>query len=867
MHLYTLKRSIRPILATLILFGFGVIHINAQAKKNKAAEVAVKKESPEVAVLPKSTPDDTDDTKPVSRAKVPPEKARPIVIPKIGAERQILIDGNLDEEDWGNAAVFKDFIQTGPGDNIAPSKETQAFVMYDDKHLYIAFKCWDDRNLIRATVAKRDDVFGEDNVRVWLDTFDDQRRAYIFGWNPLGIQMDGIYTEGRGADFSVDVVMESKGAIHDWGWSVEVKIPFKSLRYQAGKGKNWGFNAARNIDRLNDEFDTWMPDDRNVSGFLVKHGKITGLDDIKAERTLELIPSVTISETGSRVPANEVPDGRFVNQPIKQEYGLNLKYTITPNITLDAAINPDFAEIEADAPVVTANQRFPIFFAEKRPFFLEGADIFQTPIRVFHSRTIVDPDFATKLTGKIGRNSFGFLVASDKAPGNFNEDSRIDPDVRPFIDEFVDKNALFSVLRLKRDIGKQNSIGFLGTARVFPENRNFLGSFDGRFKLNPKDVFSFQVVGTHSKKCFFDPAFDRIRNPLQAQRNGEICGGAVVNGQQELGDPYSSYRTGNGLAYFLNYDHTGDTFGYTVEAGGQSGDYRADAGFNQRTNNNYVFAGFRKSTKSRPDAAIVRVNWFNGFSTNYDFDGRFIAAQYESSVFFSLQKNTYVEFWGGLIKERIYEEEFGLKRLDNRSGAFFGDPTRDTVNRWVGGYFSKQFNKRIAFDINMNHNWGAYDFDFGAGKRFPRVSAAALLDPNAPLDPGPGRRFNLSTGLALTPTDPLKITLVYNKSRLVRNDTGRTAYDSNIYTLRSTYQFTRFLFTRVRMDYNTLRSTLNGQYLFGWNPNPGTAFYLGYNDNANYNGFNPFTGQLEPKFERNSRTFFIRMSYLFRKSF
>ena len=144
------------------------------------------------------------------------------------------------------------------------------------KIIYIGFKCWDEKDKIRATVAKRDQVTGEDNVRVWLDTYDDQRRAYVLAFNPFGIQQDGIYTEGQGADFSVDIVMESKGVIEDWGWSVEVKIPFKSLRYTAGEGKNWGINVARNIDRFNDEFDPWMPDDRNISGFLIKNGQNHG---------------------------------------------------------------------------------------------------------------------------------------------------------------------------------------------------------------------------------------------------------------------------------------------------------------------------------------------------------------------------------------------------------------------------------------------------------------------------------------------------------------------------------------------------------------------------------------------------------------
>ncbi|MDQ3087816.1 MAG: carbohydrate binding family 9 domain-containing protein, partial [Acidobacteriota bacterium] len=514
---------------------FFTIYADAQPANSN-----VSSNSDDTKTVAQKSPDDKDKK---AKINLPPEKANPVKVSKITA--LVVIDGRLDDEMWKTAAVFKDFIQTGPGDNIAPSRPTEAYLAYDEKHLYIAFKCWDERDKIRATVARRDEVFGEDNVRVWLDTYNDQRRAYVLGWNPLGIQQDGIFTEGQGADFSVDIVMESKGVIEDWGWSVEVKIPFKSLRFAAGKGKLWGFNAARNIDRFNDEFDSWMPDDRNVSGFLIKHGKITGLDEIKTERTLEIVPSITVSETGRRrrtiprflVLPESIDPGRFVNQNIEKDIGVNIKYSITPNITLDATYNPDFAEIEADAPVVLANQRFPIFFQEKRPFFLEGADTFQTPIFVFNSRTIVDPILAAKLTGKIGKTSFGFLAASDKAPGNYDDEERNDPFIRPRINEFLDRSALFGVLRVKRDIGKENSLGFVGTYRSFPEQHNLLGGFDGKFKLNPKTVFTFQAVGTHSRRCFFEPTFEPSLEPFQAGRNRDICGGSTFN----------RYRTGNGL--------------------------------------------------------------------------------------------------------------------------------------------------------------------------------------------------------------------------------------------------------------------------------------------------------------------------------
>ena len=170
------------------------------------------------------------------RVTVPPEKATPLRVPRF--DKAPVIDGKLDDEVWKQAAVLRDFLQRNPGDNIAPSKPTEAFIGYDSKFLYLAFHCYDEPDKVRATVAKRDEVFGDDNIRVFLDTFNDQRRAYILGWNPLGIQQDGIMTEGSGWDFSVDIVMESKGMLTSDGWTVEVAIPFKSLRYEAGKGKD-----------------------------------------------------------------------------------------------------------------------------------------------------------------------------------------------------------------------------------------------------------------------------------------------------------------------------------------------------------------------------------------------------------------------------------------------------------------------------------------------------------------------------------------------------------------------------------------------------------------------------------------------------
>jgi hypothetical protein len=877
-------------LLAILLFAF-----NSNAFQTRTVDALVADATP--------TTDDAPPVKKTSGIELPPEKSRPMVVPKLGATLPV-IDGRPDEEVWKQAAVFRDFYQTSPGDNIAPSKPTEVLMMYDEKNLYVAFKCWDEKDKIRATVAKRDNIFGEDNVRMWIDTYNDQRRAYVFGFNPFGIQQDGIFTEGSGADFSVDIVMESKGVIEDWGWSVEVKIPFKSLRYSAGKGKLWGFNAARNIDRFNDEFDQWLPDDRNISGFLTKHGKITGLDEIKYERTLEIVPSITVSQTGVRKrtipnsgfapfgryhpifnPIGLTDPGKFTNDPVKQDIGLNLKYTMSPAVTIDAAINPDYAEIEADAPVVSANQRFPIFFAEKRPFFLEGKDIFETSLQPFYTRTIIDPDVAIKVTGKKGKTTYGFLGASDNAPGNYSEDERgellLCQERRQFalvnnlapvrcssIEEFVDKNATFGVLRVKRDIGKDNSIGFFSTARIFPKNRNYVGGFDGNFKLNPKTVMKFQVLETYSKKPFYDPALDRV-----------------------------DYRVGNGFGYYWNLDYTTDTHGWYAEVVGRTKDYRADAGFTRRVDSNSAFFINRLSTKSNPKAKLIRTNWNQFARYNFDWKGRTQNAAVGTGLNLSLQGSTFISTEFGFEYEKIYEEEFGAKRdpATGRAGAFSGDPTRIARQPYFSFNINKNVSKKLFVYGFIGSIFNAFDYDFGAGHRYPRSSTAfrnyldspeyreyirllylyqanptgtaPSLPPPPGLDPGSGWQFDTNVGFEYKPIDPFRVSLDYTKSRLRRSDTGLEAFDTNIFTLRSTYQFTRFTFVRARWDYDTLRSNASGQFLFGWNPNPGTAFYAGYNDNFNYNGFNPFTNQGEPGFARNSRTFFIRASYLFRKSF
>ena len=854
----------------LILAYSTVIFAQTANPTAKIGETVQPAPSPSPAVLQPQTEPNTaiveTSVEPTSAAPRYMAKDAPARMPRF--ESAPVIDGQLNDEAWRSAAIFGEFLQTQPGDNVQPSHPTEAMIGYDAKNLYIAFRVKQDRDKIRATVARRDNIFNDDYIGVYLDTFNDQRQAYTIFFNPLGIQADGTLTEGRGEDYSVDLLMESKGVLTEDGYTIEAAIPFKSLRYEAGKNKNWGIHIFRRVKYNNNELDSWMRIDRSRSGSLNQAGQITGLEEISTTRQLEINPSFTVSESGrrTRFTFNQDPAGRFVNDGIKAEFGMTAKFSLTPTITLDFAYNPDFAQVEADAPVTSANQRFPIFFAEKRPFFLERIDIFNTRMNVVNTRAIVDPDIALKLTGRRGKNTFGVLYASDNAPGNYSLDEReglfncqqrrlTNPSVLcSSIERFVDKNADIGIIRLKRDIGRQHNLGFFATTYNFTEQHNNTAGFDGRFRLSPKIVTEFQIVGTHSRRFFRDPDLGR-----------------------------NLYRTGNGFGYSYSIERADRNLFMTFNGVGRTRDYRADVGFSPRfdTNQHRTFIQYQTDRDAKKSIIFKRLN--NDSVISHDWRGRTQNWQSNTQGMLALQRQTFVGAGVEFGYERVFESEFGVNRTATRRGAFFGDDSeRSAHKRELYGFIESSPNKQIFALLVVSHTWGQLDYDLGAGRDFPRVSAAYLAyleelerrnalglpPPPVPgLDPGPGNQLFIESIFRYQPTSAWQAQLNYNKVRLSRHDTGRTAFDDNIFSLRSTYQFTRNIFARLRLDYSTLNKRVRPQFVFGWTPSPGTALFAGYNDDLNYNGYNPFNGQFEPGFRGNGRTFFIKASYLFRKSF
>lgn len=824
-----------------------------------------------------------------SAQKLPAEKAAPVKVPRF--DRPPDIDGKLDEAVWQQAVKLKDFYQTSPGDNIAPSQPTEVFLGYDANNLYVAFHCYDDPAKVRANVAKRDDIFNDDYVGMLLDTFNDHRKAYELDFNPLGVQQDGIWQDPIfNEDFNPDFVMQSKGTLTGDGYTVEVAVPFKSLRYEAGKNRLWGVHFYRRIKRINNEFDSWMPIDRAQSGWMSQAGHLAGLDGISTERTIELIPSLTVSETGTRngtltpaqIAAGLLDPGRFVNAPVKSSLGLTGKYNLDPNITLDFALNPDFAQVEADNIVVTANQRFPIFFPEKRPFFLEGTDIFTTQVLAVNTRSIIDPDVAVKLSGKRGRDSFAILAASDNGPGELSEADRAFISESPSfilgtsnpsatdvatvqtkqaqLAHIADKNALIGIVRLKRDVlTGQSYLGFLGTSYNFAGTNSQLAGVDGLISINRQTTFTWQALGSTSVDDFF------FADTGQTQHKRE-----------------------NGFGYGFEYNRNGRHLVLDLTGSGRSPFFRTAVGFQTRVNYNRELFLVQYTTEPKPKAKLISFQIYDNPQILYDWQGRARLSSNEIQASFNLRRQAQVG--GGIDNgyERLLEEEFGAQRqpgvncvLTNNC-TFAGNSERSSYNSKFYAFGRVTPNKMLRLFFIARTLQNSFDFDFGAGPRYPRVSPTALAAAratqaglcsvtsppavcNAPLDPGPGKVFSMNTNIDFQPTASLNLNVDFTKQKLRRNDTGLLAFDENLLTFKTTYQFTRFVFVRGRIDFDSLKSNAKGQFLFGWTPNPGTAVYVGYNDDVNRRGFNPFSGQLEPGLQRNDRTFFIKLSYLIRR--
>ena len=368
--------------------------------------------------------------------------------------------------------------QRDPRDGDPVSQPTTVYLGYDDKNFYAVFVCGDEPDKVRAHMSKREDIGSDDSVGIFLDTFHDHQRCYEFIVNPLGIQLDGIATEGQNDDYSFDTVWRSEGKLTPGGYVVLIAIPFKSLRFKNSDVQSWGISVARIIQR-NNETSFWPFISHKIPAFSSQLAELGGIERISPGRNIQLNPYGFLANAkflDQNVPA-------FKTQT-EARGGLDAKVVFHDSLTLDITLEPDFSQVESDDPQVTVNQRFEVFFPEKRPFFMENAAFFSTPETLFFSRRIANPQFGLRLTGKLGRWDLGLLAIDDRAPGQGLADG----------DPLSGRRAGIGIARIQRELGTDSKLGVLVTSRDFAGSSNRVASVDTRLKLSPNWYFTGQAI-------------------------------------------------------------------------------------------------------------------------------------------------------------------------------------------------------------------------------------------------------------------------------------------------------------------------------------------------------------------------------------
>lgn len=398
----------------------------------------------------------------------------------------ISIDARLDEPEWATAAVLTDFTQYTPVEGDVASQDTEVLVFYSPDAIYFGFRVYDtEPDEIMAHLLERDRSQSDDWVRIMLDTFDDQRQAYTFFVSPLGLQSDGMWLEsieprggptGPKVDFNVDFLYDSEGRLVDGGWVAEVRIPYVSLRFPETPVQDWGLQIARGVMR-NGYKSSWAPLTVEESSTLAQSGRLRSLQGLEPRRLVEINPVATGKVEGFR------DDDGFERGSFEPEFGIDGTIGLTQNLVLDATINPDFSQVEADADQVQVNERFALFFPERRAFFLEGTEVFRTNQNLLHTRRIIDPISGAKLTGKVGPFQVGYLGALDESPSSvFGGEG----------------DALFNVVRARADIGAGSTLGVMYTDRLLTEGGGYnrVASTDARVLFGGRYLIEGQLTGS-----------------------------------------------------------------------------------------------------------------------------------------------------------------------------------------------------------------------------------------------------------------------------------------------------------------------------------------------------------------------------------
>lgn len=548
----------------------------------------------------------------------------PLRVPKV--KGRIRMDARLDEEFWQKALVVELNYEVMPGENITPPVRTEVLLVYTDTHLYAAFRAYDpEPSAIRAVLADRDHFPDHDWVGLVLDTFNDQRRTYNFYCNPLGIQADGMQNPNGWVEW--DAIWDSAGRINGRGYVVEMAVPFSSLSFQRKKGNQvWGVDARRSYPRNVRHTISLFPWDRNNNCLMCQMEKLIGFAGAKPGKNLEFDPTLSTLVTRER---ESFPAGTFSEKENKIEPGLTAKWGFTPNLTLNAAINPDFSHVEADAAQLDINTQFALYYPEKRPFFMEGAGIFNSPLAAVYTRSLADPDWGIKLTGKEGPHTIGFYSVRDNItnlvfPGSHFSDSTS-----------LDMKTTGTVLRYRLDVGKASTVGFLVTGREGDDYFNRLAGIDAYLRLSRKKQVNVQFLGSQT------------RYPLQVAVNHE-----------QPGDSFT------GTALDVLFSHESRNFGYNVSYRQVDPNFRADLGYIPQVGYRNITGSLIFTSWRNPGHWYTSINVIPSFAYETDYDGELIYKTFNLTCNYNGPAQSVFTLTGCLGKQSYLGNIFNIDHVE-----------------------------------------------------------------------------------------------------------------------------------------------------------------------------------------------------------
>jgi hypothetical protein len=741
-------------------------------------------------------------------------------IPRI--EEPAVIDGRLDEPAWLQATRLGGFSEYQPADGRPASERTEVLIWFSPKALHIGVIAYDSvPGSVRATVAERDSIGNDDWVRVYLDTFNDRRRAFIFGVNPLGVQEDGVQTEGgfnaammRGmgggafggnfmsgqVDLSPDYQFDSKGRVTDEGYTVEIRIPFKSLRYPGGGPMRWGINVSRKTQRTGRQ-DTWT-DAKRVASFLAQTGTMEGLHDLQRGVVTELQPFVTASVDGARQGDASYSYGQADVEP-----GANLRFGFT-NISLDATVNPDFSQVETDASQVTVNERFALFYPEKRPFFLEGIELFATPNQLVYTRQIGDPVAGGKVTGKVGKTGIAFLSAPD---------------------DTGDATAWFNIARLRQDVGKDSLAGLTYTDRAYAEGFNRVVAADARIVFKKLYYVLGQAGGSWT------------------ERDGTTLSSPMWQGE---------------------FDRTARTWGFNYKLTGFGEHFETQSGYVPRNN---IVEGRASNRLSYYGKRGARVESFSGFLS---FNGLWEYASFGSTGAIegggSLNLNSQLRGgWSSSVSVsrnfvHFDEDRYGGYEVQQPDGSLEPFVVPDQVSNWTGSY---ALTTPVFQEFNCSFSLG-----YGGTPIYAEAADGKQLRATASLQARPTPSVRIEGSLAATHITRDLDGSEYAQSTIPRLKVEYQPRRSLFFRVVTEYRFEE---RSALTDPSTGRPVyINGSpagpqtvdglrtdVLLSFEPTPGTVAFFGYGVSL----AKDLLGYQTPDYTRTTDGFFVKFAYLFRR--